>query len=71
MRNMEKPTTNSKLEWCEDELRTLLQKLMEGNYQITAEHIFDHIAHSGVDLKLNKELETLTLQEFLEGKITK
>lgn len=63
---MEKPDTNSKLDWCEAELRALLLRLIEGNYHITAEHIFDHIAHSGVDLKLNPELEKLTMEEFLK-----
>jgi hypothetical protein len=62
---MDAPTSNSKLDYCEDELRALLQKLIDGNYHITAEHIFDHIAHSGVDLKLNPELEALTLEDFL------
>ena len=65
---MEKPTSNSKLDWCEDELRALLLKLIEGNYQITAEHIFDHVARSGVDMKLNPELEDLTMEEFLNKK---
>lgn len=62
---METPNENSKLTWCEDELRALLKKLIDGNYHITAEHIFDHVAHSGVDMKLNPELEKLTLEEFI------
>jgi hypothetical protein len=64
---METPTANSKLTWCENELRALLVRLIEGNYHITAENIFDHIAHSGVDMKLNPELEKLTLEEFLKN----
>lgn len=63
---MEQPQSNSKLDWCEEELRTLLQKLIDGNYHITAEFIFDHVAKSGVDMKLNPELEKLTLEDFLK-----
>ena len=65
---METPQTNSKLDYCEGELRALLKKLIEGNYHITAEFIFDHIAHSGVDLKLNPELEKLTMESFINNK---
>ena len=62
---METPSENSKLKWCEAELRILLQRLLDGNYQITAEYIFDHVAHSGVDLKINPELGKLAMEEFL------
>lgn len=65
---MDKPLQNSKLAWCEAELRSLLNRLIEGNYRITAEYVFDHIAHSGVDIKLNPELENLSMDQFLEKK---
>lgn len=58
---------NSKLEYCKKELKALLKKLVEGNYQITAEFIYDHIANSGVDMKIHPELEgSKTMEEFLK-----
>ena len=55
-----------KLEWCEDELRALLEKLIEGNYHTTAEFIYDHVANSGVEMKINPELEGReSMQDFL------
>ncbi len=65
---MDTPSENSKLAWCESELRALLTRLLEGNYGITAEFIFDHVARSGVDMKLNPELEKLSMVEFLNKK---
>lgn len=59
---------NKKLDWCKDELKTLIEKLIEGNYHKTAEVIFDHMAHTGVETDLNKELKTKpTLEEFLKA----
>lgn len=44
----------------------MLNKLLEGNYQITAEFIYDHIANSGVDIKIHPELAgQQTMKEFL------
>ncbi|MES3005391.1 MAG: hypothetical protein V4664_00390 [Patescibacteria group bacterium] len=58
---------NSKLEYCKDELKALLNKLVEGNYHITAEFLYDHIANSGVDMKIHPELENQkTMYQFLE-----
>lgn len=59
--------TNSKLEYCKPELKALLNKLVEGNYHITAEFIYDHIANSGVDMKIHPELEnSVSMEEFLK-----
>ncbi len=55
-----------KLDWCKNELKLLLEKLIEGNYHQTAEVVFDHIAHTGVETDLNKELkEKPGLEDFL------
>ena len=63
---MEKKFENSKLDWCKNELSTLLKRLNEGNYQKTAEVVFDHVAHTGVESDLNPELKkSPTLEEFL------
>lgn len=60
---------SKKLEWCKDELRALLSKLIEGNYHQTAEIVFDHIAHTGVETELNPELKNRpTLESFLAAK---
>lgn len=57
-----------KLELCKSELKKLLEKLIEGNYHKTAEVVFDHIAHTGVESDLNPELKTKpTLEEFLKS----
>ncbi len=59
---------NPKLEHCKDELKSLLEKLIAGNYHTTAKVIFDHIAHTGVDSDLNPELKTKpTMEEFLKS----
>ena len=59
---------NTKLDFCKDELKTLLEKLISGNYHTTAEFIFDHIAHTGVETDLNPELkEKPTMNEFLSN----
>lgn len=65
---MKKKFENSKLDWCKDELKVLLKKLNDGNYQKTAEVVFDHVAHTGVESDLNPELKkSPTLQEFLSA----
>ena len=65
---MKRKFENSKLDWCKEELKTLLEKLNVGNYQKTAEVVFDNIAHTGVDSDLNPELKkTPTLEEFLSS----
>ncbi len=57
-----------KLDWCKNELKTLILRLQEGNYGQTAEVVFDHIAHTGVETDLNKELKQKpTLEEFLKS----
>ncbi|OGZ69474.1 MAG: hypothetical protein A3D44_03570 [Candidatus Staskawiczbacteria bacterium RIFCSPHIGHO2_02_FULL_42_22] len=59
---------NPKLDWCKDELKTLLEKLIENNYHTTAEFVFDHIAHTGVDTDLQPELKKEpALEEFLKS----
>lgn len=63
---MKSKPTNSKLEYCKPELEALLNRLVEGNYHITAEFIYDHIANSGVDMKIHPELvNKVTMNEFL------
>jgi len=58
---------NSKLEHCKEELKALLRKLSEGYYDITAEFVYDHIANSGVEMKINKDLvDSKSMKEFLE-----
>lgn len=59
---------SQKLDWCKDELRALLERLIAGNYHQTAEVIFDHIAHTGVETDLNPELKKRpTLDEFMQS----
>jgi len=63
---MEEKYENSKLDWCKSELKTLLKKLIDGNYHKTAEVVFDHVAHTGVESDLNPELKKKpTFEEFL------
>lgn len=58
---------NSKLEYCREELKVLLRKLIDGNYHITAEFIYDHIANSGVEMKIHPELQNKTkMEDFLK-----
>ena len=65
---MEKKFENSKLDWCKDELRALLERLNEGNYEVTAKVVFDHVAHTGVESDLNSELKkSPSLEEFLSA----
>lgn len=66
---MEHEFKSQKLDWCKDELRALLSRLIEGNYHQTAEVVFDHIAHTGVETDLDPSLKTEpTLEEFLQVK---
>lgn len=59
---------NSKLEWCKDELRILLERLLEGNYHKSAETVFNHVAHTGVETDLNDDLKLKpTFDEFLKA----
>lgn len=59
---------NPKLEFCKDELKVLLEKLISDNYHTTAEFIFNSIAHTGVDTDLNPELKKEpTMAEFLKS----
>jgi hypothetical protein len=60
---------NSKLTYCKTELKVLLKKLIKGNYYLTAEAVYDHIANSGVDMDLNPKLRnSKTMEEFLADK---
>ena len=59
---------SKKLDWCKGELKALLQRLIEGNYHQTAETVFDHVAHTGVETDLHPELkEKPTMEEFLKS----
>ena len=59
---------NPKLDFCKDELKTLLEKLISGNYHTTAEFVFNHIAHTGVETDLDTELKNKpTIEEFLNS----
>ena len=65
---METKFKNQKLEFCKKELKPLLQKLLSGNYGVSAEHVFDHLSHTGVDTDMDKTLKSSpTLKEFLES----
>ena len=65
---METKFENNKLDWCKDELRTLLERLIENNYHQTAKYVFDHIAHTGVETDMNEELkEKPTFEEFMDA----
>jgi hypothetical protein len=58
---------SKKLDWCKNELKALLLRLNEGQYQQTAEMVFDHVAHTGVETDLNPELKkSPTLEDFLQ-----
>ncbi len=57
---------SKKLDWCKDELKALLQRLIDGNYHQTAEVVFGHVAHTGVETDLRPELKTKpSMEEFL------
>jgi len=57
---------NQKLNYCQKELKALLEKLMAGNYEVSARTVFDHLAHTGVDTDLDKTLkEKPTFEEFM------
>lgn len=56
-----------KLDYCKDELKSLLDKLIKGSYHKTAEVVFDHVAHTGVETDLKPKLKkSPTLEEFLK-----
>lgn len=64
---METVFESKKLDWCKKELKTLIKKLHKGNYHQTAEVVFEHIAHTGVETDLNPKLKkSPTLDEFLK-----
>lgn len=66
---METNFESKKLEWCKVELRALLERLIAGNYHQTAEMVFDHIAHTGVETDLNPDLKNNpSLDTFLQSK---
>jgi len=66
---MDSKFKNNKLEWCKEELKALLERLIEGNYHTTAETVFDHVAHTGVETDLNQKLKkSPTLEDFLKSK---
>lgn len=57
------------MELCEDELRALLQKLVDHQYNTTAEYIFDYMFNSGVEVKIDPSIvNSMTLEEFLSSK---
>jgi len=57
-----------KLDWSKNELKVLLERLIEENYHQTAEVIFDHVAHTGVETDLDPALKKKpTLKEFLKS----
>ena len=59
---------NTKLDYCKDKLKKLLEKLIEGNYHVTAKEVFNHIANTGVESDINPELKKKpTLEEFLKS----
>jgi hypothetical protein len=59
---------SKKLDWSKEELKALLLKLIEGNYHQTAEVIFNHVAHTGVETDLDPELKAKpTMEEFLKA----
>ena len=67
-KNMKKEFENKKLDWCRDELKVLLLRLVEGNYHTTAQFVFDHIAHTGVETDLDKSLkERPSFDEFMNA----
>jgi len=55
-----------KLDWSKNELKALIKKLIDGNYHQTAEVVFDHIAHTGVETDLNPELKKKPKMEVLD-----
>ena len=65
---METDFKNQKLNFCKTELKTLLQKLLSGNFEVSARFVFDHLAHTGVDTDLDKTLkEKPTFEEFIHS----
>lgn len=59
---------SKKLDWSKDELKALFNRLVEGGYHQTAEVVFDHVAHTGVETDLDQSLKQKpTLEEFLKS----
>jgi hypothetical protein len=57
-----------KLELSKVELKTLLERLIEGGYGKTAQEVFRLIAHTGVEVDTDPELkEKPSLEEFLNA----
>ena len=57
-----------KLDYCKDELKNILEKLIENNYHSTAEIVFNSIAYTGVETDANPELKSKpTMEEFLKS----
>ena len=60
---------SNKLDWSKKELKALLNKLIAGNYHQTAQVVFDHVAHTGVETDLDPSLKSKpTLEEFIKSK---
>ena len=59
---------NQKLDFCKAELKILLQKLLSGNYEVSARTVFNHLAHTGVETDLDKSLkEKPTFEDFMKS----
>ena len=59
---------SKKLDWCKDELKALIMRLLGNQYKQTAEAVFDQIAHTGVETDLNPELKhSPTFEEFFDA----
>jgi hypothetical protein len=56
-KNMQTNFESKKLDYTKNELKELLNRLIEGGYHQTAEVVFNHIAHTGVETDLNPELK--------------
>jgi hypothetical protein len=67
-KDMQTNFKNQKLNFCKNELRPLLEKLISGNYHTSAETVFHHLAHTGVETDLDVELKkSPTMEEFLKS----
>ncbi len=54
--------------YCKNGLKTLLQKLIEGNYHKTEEVVFNYIAHTEPESDLNPNLKKKPIfEEFLKS----
>ena len=60
---------NQKLDFCKNELKILLEKLISGNYHTSVKTVFEHLAHTGVETDLDPTLKREpTLEQFLKSK---